>query len=311
MPRLSTLIAAHNFCKDDVMTEQVLQLVPAELPEPFRAGLEARITSGKLHLPLLPDVVMEVLNLSNSDDADARKLAGILHRDQTMAGHVLRVANSPAYKPSMPIVSLTQAVNRLGMKLLCEIAYTVSLQNQAFRVVGYEREVKMLWRHAVSTGFYAREIARLQGYDAGKAFLWGLLHDMGKPVVLHALSQLQKDLESPLALEAAIGAMDAYHVQVGGLLAESWELPVMVKECIKHHHDYLNAPTCKEAAMVTCLADVLSYLALADEPDDAKLVEVRTHPVVSHLHCSPAHLDTLFGKRDDAIQMMDTMDAAA
>jgi hypothetical protein len=119
------------------------------LPEEFQAGLDERIEGDKLDLPILPDVVMAVMNLSTSGDADPCKLADILHRDQTLAGHVLRVANSPAYKPRMPIVSLQQAVSRLGMTQLFEIAYTVSVQSRVFNVKGYEHETRTLWQHAL------------------------------------------------------------------------------------------------------------------------------------------------------------------
>ena len=91
-----------------VAMKEPISQVP--LPEAYRIGLEARIESGKLDLPLLPDAAMEVMNLSNSEKANPGKLADILHRDQTLAGHVLRIANSPAYKPRMPITSLRQAV---------------------------------------------------------------------------------------------------------------------------------------------------------------------------------------------------------
>ncbi len=59
----------------------------SSLPEEFQAALNQRIEGGRLELPLLPDVVMEVMNLSTSDDADPHKLTDILHRDQTLDVH--------------------------------------------------------------------------------------------------------------------------------------------------------------------------------------------------------------------------------
>jgi HD-like signal output (HDOD) protein len=245
------------------------------------------------------------LNLSNSDDADPRKLAEMLHRDQTLAGHVLRIANSPAYKPRMPIVSLQQAVSRLGMIQLSEIAYTVSVKSRVFKVKGYEHGVRALWQHAVGAAVYSKEIARMLGYDIDKAFLWGLLHDVGKPVILLTLSELQKQLGGTLKLQAVISAMDGYHTQVGGLLAEHWQLPVMVKESILYHHNPLAAPTCNEAAMVTCLADCFSH-HLA-HPDEFSEESIHQHPVVGYLRCSPDHLTALLAKRGEVAQVMEAM----
>lgn len=289
------------------MTENTPSQAAVRLPEQISQGLQTYIANGKLRLPMLPDVVLKVLNICEASEGDAQKLADVLHRDQTLAGHVLRVANSPLYKPRMPITSLQQAVNRLGMKQLAEIMYTVTLQNQAFKVVGYEQEINTLWRHAISTAFYTKEIARLQGYDVDKAFLWGLLHDVGKPVVLLTLTQLQREMDCPLDTETVVAAMEAFHTQVGGQLAERWALPVMVKECIMHHHDYLAAPTCAEAAMVTCLADCLSYAVMSMEIDDAAVESLSQHPVVSHLRLSPKQMEGLLGKVEEVIQVMASM----
>jgi HD-like signal output (HDOD) protein len=275
------------------------------LPEAYQVGLNERIESGKLDLPLLPDVVMEVMNLSNSDNADPAKLADILHRDQTLAGHVLRVANSPAYKPRMPIVSLQQAVSRLGMTQLSEIAYTVSVQSCVFKVKGFEDEVAALWQHALSAGVYSKEIARTKKYDVDKAFLWGLLHDVGKPVVLLTLAELQKELNLPLKLQAVIETMDAYHTQVGGILAKYWELPAMIQESILFHHHYQAAPSYPEAAMVTCLADHLSYHLM--DPDQVSEESVRQHPVIELLRCSSDDVDALLAKREQVLEIIKSM----
>jgi HD-like signal output (HDOD) protein len=122
------------------------------LPEQIRTALLARIEDGPLELPLLPSIVWEVMELTASDDVDTRKLSALIHRDPALASHILRVANSPAYMPSMPIVSLQQAVSRLGASTLGEIAFAITMQNRVFDVVGYEHDVRALWNHAVGTG---------------------------------------------------------------------------------------------------------------------------------------------------------------
>lgn len=277
------------------------------IPETLDTGLQTYIANGKLRLPMLPDVVLEVLNICEASNADAQQLAEVLHRDPTLAGHVLRLSNSPLYKPRMPITSLQQAISRLGMKQLAEMVYTITLQNQAFNIAGYEQEVNALWQHAVGTAFYTKAIARFQGYNVDKAFLWGLLHDVGKSVILLAISQLQPDLDEALDADVVVAAMEKFHLQAGGALAECWDLPIMVKECILYHHDYRAAPTCMEAAMITCLADVLSYAALHTERDETSLDVIRQHPVVSDLRLTPAQLDGLFEQLDEAVRVMESM----
>ena len=104
-----------------------------------------------LELPFLPETAAEVVASCNSGDCDARELAELLQRDQSLASHVLRVANSAAYAPKEAIVSLQQATSRLGVATICEIAIAVSLHGNVFRVPGHKVRVRELWIHSATS----------------------------------------------------------------------------------------------------------------------------------------------------------------
>ena len=87
------------------------------------------LTENQIEVPMLPDVANQVLVLSNDPDSDAAQLAKLIQSDQSLAGHVMRIANSAAYTPNASMVSLQQAVARLGMNLITEIALAASLNN--------------------------------------------------------------------------------------------------------------------------------------------------------------------------------------
>ena len=78
-----------------MLSESVCNPAQVALPTNLCEYLETRIASGALELPILPQVASQVLAMSTSDDTNARSLAELLHRDQAIAAHVLRVANSP------------------------------------------------------------------------------------------------------------------------------------------------------------------------------------------------------------------------
>lgn len=287
------------------MIESILHEDTAELSEEIQTDLMARINSGKLELPPLPDVVWQVMEISTADHIDARKLSELIHRDPSLAGHVLRIANSPAYISGMPIVSVQQAVSRLGTTILGEIAFSVSLQARIFDVEGYEGELRTLWKHAVGTAAYAKEIARMRRSNVESAFLCGLLHDIGKPIILQTVVDLQRERSWSLEPAAVSAIMEGYHTHVGSLIAEAWTLPPHVSESIAYHHDYLVAPTCTEAVMVTRLADCLSYHLMMPEIFDE--ASVRHHPVLTDLHFYPDDVETLFARREVVLQVIDSM----
>jgi HD-like signal output (HDOD) protein len=166
-----------------VVTVQAQQEKSATL----RTRLITQLEQGSLDLPLLPVVGNQILQLSGDPNADVTKLSSLIQQDQALAGQILRIANSPAYLPRSPIVSLQQAIAWLGMNMLAGLAFSVSVQSGVFTIKGYEKEIRRLWSHALATGLYGKEIARRIRHNVENAFLCGLLHSIGKPVILHLL----------------------------------------------------------------------------------------------------------------------------
>jgi putative nucleotidyltransferase with HDIG domain len=254
-----------------------------------------------LELPILPILVWELIALSQRDEVDAQRFAALIHRDQALAGHVLRLANSAAFRPRTPIVSLQQAVSRLGTNQLAELAFAVALRSRVFRVPGYAADIQELWRHSLVTAVYAREIARLARLHAEGAFLCGLLHDIGKPFLLQLLVDLQEESQAPLAPTTVRAAVDAYHVQAGCRLATQWQLPLHVVESVMYHHDREATPVCVEAVVVARLADAVVYHILAphaEHRDAGRLL-----PFVAELNCDCVDLEAILAKRAEVLRM--------
>jgi len=273
--------------------------------EQVEAALAERIEKGKIELPLLPQVAGQVMALANDPSADAAKLSALIHQDQSLAAHVLRIANSPAYMPRSPIVSLQHAVAMLGVNLLSEIALSVSLKSSALQVTGYDPDVKQLWRHSFASGVYAKEIARLRRFNVESAYLCGLLHAIGKPVVLKTVVTIAAERRLNIEHDAVLSFLDGYHARVGTLIAKEWALPKQVGEAIGYYTMYEQAPTYKQEVMMTCLADRLAtYLVVADAFDDTT---VRDHTVYADLNLYPNDVDALLRIKDKMLSLVDAM----
>lgn len=287
-------------------TGEKAHVTASVLPGEIRDLLESRIENSSFDLPLLPDVAMRVMTLCSFEDSDAAQLSEVLHQDQAFAGHVLRIANSPVMMPKVPIVSLQQAVSRLGMTAVAEIALAISVQSKTFNVAGHMELVRKLWRHSLGAGSFAKEIARVRRRNVEGAFLCGLLHDVGKPIVLDSITELEKERGKDYSLDVLTAAMDLYHDQVGALLAKEWGLPQQVAEAIRYHHDYKNAPSFTEAAMMVNLADHLTHLAL---PTTRELVEqeVRGLAVVQELNLYSDDFDELLDHAQKIILLVEAM----
>jgi putative nucleotidyltransferase with HDIG domain len=259
----------------------------------LREELEARLATSKVALPMLSESVQRVLSAASDERSDARVLSDLIKRDQALAGHVLRVANSPLYAASTQIVSLQQAVSRLGMQKVREVALMISMQTRVFDVKGYATELKALFAHAVATAVFAQEIARMKRKNVEEAFLAGLLHDVGKPVVLQAIM----DSKSPEARAAqrdrgAVWALcDALHGPAGRALAVAWQLPVTLAETIERHHDPASPSS---SVHLTRLADDLAHFVLRDAPVEE--ATIHGHPCAEALNLYPEDLAALLAK---------------
>jgi HD-like signal output (HDOD) protein len=270
------------------------------LPDLIKNYLEDRIRTNSFELPMLPKVAGEVMEMCNADDTDAAKLSQTIHRDQSLAGHVLRVANSPAIRPQTPIVSLQQAISRLGMQQIVEIALAISVKGKVFSSSKHMDLVHDLWGQSVASGCFAKEVARQRRRNVETTFLCGLLHNVGKPVVLDAVTTLEEDVGRSFPREDVLRALDAYHAEVGGQLALHWQLPPPVVEAIRHHEDYNEASAFAEVAMTVNLAMYLARLAI--EPDEAaraaNLLDIQQMQVLEDLNLYPDDREKLVGHVD-------------
>jgi len=273
--------------------------------EQFRSNLRTRIDSREIEIPVLPQVATQVLQLTTDHRMDAGRLSELIHRDQALAGHILKIANSVAYCGRVPIVSLQQAVARLGMSLLGEIAFAACVRNRVFHLPGHERTMRDLWRRSIASATYAKEVARLLRQNVEGAFLCGLLHNVGKPVVLQSIADIEKMLGVSVNPEDAHVLMDEFHFEYGTRIAEKWELPDSVQEAILHYAAFDAAPSFAQEAALTCLAERLgTYVVTVDVLDDQA---VREHPVYAALNFYPDDVDVLLGMKEEVLEVVDSM----
>jgi HD-like signal output (HDOD) protein len=275
-----------------------------EESEALRIRITTQLEQGTLDLPLLPVVANQVLQLAGDPNADATKLSALIQQDQALAGQILRIANSPAYAPRSPIVSLQQAIAWLGMTMLAGLAFSVSVQSGIFTIKGYEKEIRGLWCHALATGLYGKEIARRIRHNVENAFLCGLLHTIGKPVILHLILTSQSNHEvSPWTVLEPI--IQEFHISAGTKLAEVWKLPEPVQEAIRLYPDetYHQATSPTKGAMITCLANHLASYALASSSLEEETL--RALPVIQDLNFYPDDMDALLEVREEIQQSIE------
>jgi putative nucleotidyltransferase with HDIG domain len=269
---------------------------PAPGSATLEAQVERRIAARTLELPVLPEVATQVMNMTAEEGCSMVALAGVIRRDPAMASHFLRIANSPAYRPTSPVVTLQQALGRLGTGQIRQMALLITCKARLFAVPGHEAEVRALFQHSLAAALFSQEIARARRWNVEEAFLCGLLHDIGRPVLLQLLVDLQKELRVKASADTLGAIITAHHARVGSELLTHWALPPQIAETALFHHDPGGAPTFRKTALMTALADDLSHALLESKPIDE--AAVRAHPTLGPLNMYADELDALLLKRE-------------
>ncbi|MEI9940780.1 MAG: HDOD domain-containing protein [Pseudomonadota bacterium] len=267
------------------------------VPAAIRSELESRLNAGSLELPLLPGVAMEITSAAAKEDVDTRTIAEMLKRDAALSAHVLRIVNSPVYSPRAQIVSLQQAVARVGAVKIREIALVIACRTGVFKAKGYEKEIDEVFSHSIGTALFAQEIARNTRNNVEDAFLCGLLHDVGRPVLLQALVSLLREAKLVADREAVLGLVAELHEAAGSALAKAWTLPETVITALGKHH----APRPEQESVpvrIVSLADRFAHLA---SEGALKSDALTGHPALAALEIYPDALEKII-KRANVVK---------
>ncbi len=271
----------------------------------FCVALAGLIDRRELELPVLPDVPSKVLMMTTNPEMNISELSNLIHQDQSLASHVLRVSNSAAYGGTRQIASLTQAITRLGARLVGDIAFGISLQSDVFQIDGFEDTIRKLWRHAFAAGLFGKEIARIRRRNIESQYLCGLLHTIGKPVILQASIKIQREEGLHLDNESANLLMEEFHRSVGSMLTFSWGLPEIVSKTCLYYLNYEDAPVFKDETTSTYVASKLAQLL--DDNSGVTTDELREDPAFVLLNLYPEDIQELFDKQDRIAEFISAM----
>jgi putative nucleotidyltransferase with HDIG domain len=265
----------------------------------LRQRIFERIAGGGLELPMLPETATQVLAICGDQACDSRRLAELIHRDAGLTSQTLRIANSAAYAPRERIVSVHQAVSRLGFHTVCEISVAAAMKGRVFSAPGEESRLRVLWSHCAVAGTWAKEIGRQRRRNVEGAFVCGLLHDIGKLALLPVLVELRVQCELARDPRLVDAVLLEFHAFVGAEVLVAWSLPDWMTAAIHHHHDPDRAGPHADFARTAQLADLLAHVTVAPDPEvEAAL---RTHPVLGRLGLYTDEFDLLLARRDQVL----------
>ncbi len=203
-------------------------------------------------LPILSNVVTQLLLLTEDPSASARDYERLIMQDAALTAKILRTANSPYFGGNGNITNLRRALTQVGNNSLRSICLTVSLQSAlSTRNLNKAFQPATFWLHSLGVACAAKLLACLthDQMQAESAFIAGLVHDIGKLALCMFLPQ---EADSVYALmrtkkisqyEAELEFLGVTHQDIGSMAAERWQLPCIYLSPIARHHEPVNPET--------------------------------------------------------------------
>lgn len=245
-------------------TESSAMMTPEQIHEKVKTIIQ---------LPALPSIALEVVELVDNPRTSASKLGRVISSDQALTAKVLKIANSPFYGFPKKISTVDFAIIVLGFDALKEIVISISLVSSLQKKSDNYFDARIFWDHAISTGVIARRLARDLHYRiSGEVFVGGLLHDMGISVLHRYFSNEYRRIidivrDSDLSmLEAEESVLGVTHAEVGGWLAERWNMPDHLVEAIAFHHQPFKAVLNPDLVALIHVADVIALQLNGNTP---------------------------------------------
>jgi len=246
------------------------------------AALEARLPGISSILPT-SQAALEVFQMVESGNSDARQIGAAIVRDSALAGEVLRLANSAFYNPSgKPIVEVEDTVALLGQKCVGELAFTTgSLATIADASLPW-MDTQLAWRRSVAAGTAMELLLQEGGHHGQRKGLLAsaIMHGVGRIV----LGTLYPDhyralidacrLTNATLLEHEKKIFPETHAEVMARLLTSWCVPADVSRPLKNVNDDYSAlsrlpePVRTRVELVKVAAFVAKLVAGGWEPWD-------------------------------------------
>ena len=235
-------------------------------------------------VPPLPDLVSRLLQLLGNQDTEPRDLEALLQNDQVLVAKMLAMVNSPFYGLNRTVGTIKEAVMVLGFRGVRSLVLATGTARFLQRDFGaYGHEPRGLWRHAVCVAAGARQLALRCGMprdDAEQVFVSGLLHDIGKLLLVAYVQADPGQIGAPSVVEHERATVGLDHAEAGALVAAKWNLTDEIQEVIRAHHDDDPAAGASMAVAVVRLADAaahatgIGYLEGRAPAEDARSVDL-------------------------------------
>lgn len=216
-------------------------------------------------IPSLPTLYEEVTAALRAENPSFTQIAKIISKDVGMAAKILQLANSAFMGTGGRVSSLVQALTLIGTETVRTLVLSVHVFSQFDGKAQVAAVLPALWEHSVTVSSLAQRIAASENCAkavAEESFTAGLLHDLGKVVLL---SELPREYQQIFQSKPEPGKdlererLGCTHAEVGAYLLSIWGLPLSLVQAVAFHHRPSESADTKFSSLTAAhVADVIA-----------------------------------------------------
>ncbi len=232
-------------------------------------------------VPTMPEVLFRLNRMFQDEDVSIEKIGHLIETDQAISSKILMLVNSAFFGFRSRVSSISHALMILGFNTVRNAAISVSLVDAIRIRQSRGFDVTEFWRHSIAVAVAAKYLAKqIRLKDPDNAFAAGLLHDVGKLIMLQFLPELFDRAwdtvrrENLSFYEAECSCLPVDHAAIGAHLARSWHFPPLLIEAIAQHHKPPKLAEDVELVVTVHLADLAAnhfQMGAPLQPDTADM----------------------------------------
>ena len=222
--------------------------------------LAQRLKNDKINFPVMPDIAIRIDKIfKEKNDISINAIAEIIKSDPALTMRLISISNSSYYRGAAETRNLEEAIMRLGMRdtqnylLLLTTRSMFDSEAPLFKTL-----LDSLWIHSLATAEAARLIGKnIKHSDLNQLFTLGMLHDMGKLLLLQVLYELNKngrDMDKANIMQI----VDAQHMAFGATLMRKWNMPSEFSYTAEQHHTISESGKYSQQFLIVCLANMIT-----------------------------------------------------
>jgi len=223
------------------------------------------LITGSTRVSSLPEIFMMINEVVNDPTSSFSDISRVVNLDPALSARLLKIVNSSFYSFPSNIDTVTHAISVIGTEQLHDLALATTILSTFKGIPDTIVNMNLFWRHSMGVAIIARNLAiHCRETNPERFFLAGILHDIGRLIILENLPEESKEIVSRQTevggimwqIEREVLGFD--HADVGAALARAWKLPLSLEEIIGNHHNPARSKRYPLETTIIHLADIIA-----------------------------------------------------